>query len=225
MRSRRLGGGTRVGGHKLTSQAFLCCVASSRRGRLRDSMPFHAVVVLFLSFLLQGCLNSVKEVSLRNPAVSKKSALMVVGIGVSPNVSQQSFSMRIEQVDPATGTGGNCRRWNRAEMTTTAAPGVVEYRAFEVPPGVYARAWDPRPLSTGGGNAFVVPAGKVVYLGDFIRESDQRQNRTSLFSEEHEGLGRDLDRARAALPSSGNDMQLAEITSIPSVPRAFICTP
>lgn len=188
-------------------------------------VPFHAAVVLFLCFFLQGCLNGVKEVSPRNAAPSKKSTLMVVGIGVSPNIPQQSFSMRIEQVDPVTGRGGNCRRWNRAELDTTAAPGVVEYQVFEVPPGVYARAWDPKPLPTGGGNAFVVPAGKVVYLGDFIRESDRLQNRSSLSSEEHEGLRRNLDRARAALPSFGNDIQLAEITSIPSVPRAFICTP
>lgn len=150
------------------------------------------------------------------------STLMVVGI-TSSTLTSPNRAVRLEQVDEKTGEGGNCSRWNRAEAV--AAPkGEVEYHVFKVPPGAYARGGNSEALSAGtAGNAFLVPDGSVTYIGDFVVQPDKPKD--ALLGGSDFIFRRDIARAKTKLPKLAPELRMAEIITVPSVPRVFMCTP
>lgn len=110
---------------------------------------------------------------------------------------------------------GNCWRWNKAEAATQRE---VEYFVFDVAPGFYA----------GGGGmvvfrgqtsplAFEVPAGRIVYLGDFVYAKDHKVD-----------LRRDVAAATAALrksfPNVVGEPVVAKTVPVPTL-QMFLCAP
>jgi hypothetical protein len=180
-----------------------------------------ATAIALLSFLLEGCArNSVSEIS--DESYNLSETLIVVGIAAPPTAPNNVAIL--EQVDPATGKGGDCYRWNRAEVASAPATGEVMYHVFKVPPGAYARGWNTQPLLAGNtGNAFVVPGGTISYIGDFLLLPGQPK--VAVLNGSNFAFQRDIAQARAKLPKLARELRLAEIIAVPSVPRAFVCTP
>ncbi len=128
-----------------------------------------------------------------------------------------------------TGEGGNCGRWNRAEASASPAPGALEWKVFKVPPGAYTLAWTTNFGTLGhsiADDAFSVPKGAAVYVGDFVRLPDTFQPTLPprVPGEIRRSPG-DLAGAKAAFPAYADRLQRARTISIPSIPRRFICTP
>lgn len=176
--------------------------------------------MVIIIIALQGCArNSVQEITDIKSRSLDETAIIVVGI----STSSKKRGITIEQVDPTTGRGGDCSRWNRAELDAETPAGEVEYRVFSVPPGAYALSWSSDPLVAGRNeNAFLVPAGSVTYLGDFVL---QQHRQLPYASPSDFAYQRNLSRAQATLPNIAEKLRPARLITVPAVSRAFVCTP
>lgn len=101
-------------------------------------------------------------------------------------------------------------------MSATGGP--VQHLVFDATPGYYAGgaagvvfSGHTSPL------AFEIPAGQVVYLGDFIYTSDRKVD-----------LRRDINAAKAALaksyPNARGELVLAKAVPVPIL-QMFLCAP
>ncbi len=192
------------------------CPAGQRGVRRSAAKHNVAGAIVLISLVLQGCArNSVRELSNEFAQSSQTSTLMILGIA-SPTGA--SLGIDIQQVDPVTGKGGDCSRFNRAEMV---ASGDIQYHVFKVPAGTYAAGWTTKPVISGKvGNAFSVPAGVATYVGDFHLKGGLPGSLDNQYE-----FHRDIALAQAGLPRLAKDLRLAKIVTIPTVTRLFVCTP
>ncbi len=168
--------------------------------------------------LLTGCLllNDVSRVDEPVYRPSSDRALVIVGVGLEGDWGYPKFPVRFIEYDMARKTTvGNCWRWNRLEAATSKQ---IEYFFFDVAPGYYAGS---------GGNTvvrgetsplvFEVPAGRIVYLGDFIYARDQKID-----------LRRNVKAATEAMKNSpasaGSEVVVAKAVPVPAL-QMFVCTP
>ena len=169
-----------------------------------------------LAFVLSGCvLNNVRRVD-SNTLPGDGRAILIYGIAIDNDGHWDypvfSPSLVEYDLDHQVGTG-NCFIFNRTVSSITPVPGSRQYFAFDVPAGNYSFT----PFFVGHVDfdeeqTFSAPAGRVVYVGDFVLT-----NGTRLV------LRRDYEAALVALRSP-SPISLA--VAIPArAPQIFLCTP
>jgi hypothetical protein len=145
-------------------------------------------------------------------------AVIVYGVGVEGQWDYEGFTVQLAEYSlKEHNITGNCARFNRTEATVAASPGPVRYFAFETDPGLVVYSpFNGAPLA-GPATAYAAPAGRTVYIGDFVYEADKRVS-----------LRRDPVAPPAvlpkALPGLPPEISLAEALPVPA-PRPFLCTP
>jgi hypothetical protein len=144
-------------------------------------------------------------------------AVIVYGVGVEgrwpyPNYAVQLTEYSLERQ----AITGNCLRFNRVDATVPATMTGIRYFAFDVAPGSYV--YSPMNGAQFGGApvAFRVPAGRAVYLGDFIYGKDGRVRLTGNLVAESAAI-------RRALPATPDLKPAATVPVAP--PKPFLCTP
>jgi hypothetical protein len=187
---------------------------------VRRLMRYAGAFAVALSLpLLGGCLllNDVSRVDGPIHRPGSERALVIVGVGMEGDWGAPEFPIRFVEYDMARKTAvGDCWRWNRLEASTSKQ---IEYFVFDVAPGHYAG---------GGGNsgvrgnetsplAFEVPAGRIVYLGDFIYARDHKID-----------LRRNVRAATETLRNSptiaDGEVVVARAAPVPTL-QLFVCTP
>ena len=147
------------------------------------------------------------------PTAKVGRAIVLYGIGVEGKSDYPRFGTGLDEysLDQQSITG-NCWRFNRMQESVTAIIGTRQYFLFDVEPGhyVYSGFNGARLRDSGKVPAFEVPAGRIVYLGDFIYSDDGKVD-----------IRRDLNRVRSYFKE---DVLLAESLLVPP-PRLFLCMP
>ncbi|WP_457393267.1 hypothetical protein [Roseateles sp. P5_E1] len=150
-------------------------------------------------------------------------AIAVVGVTVDRPWRFERFGVVLDQYDVTQQKiTGNCFSYNRIEAGAPGVAGPTRFFAFEVPAGHYIYSAFNRSNEVGGaqfpeGNrAFHLPAGRAVYIGNFVLDKDTIT------------LRRDTAEARAALkqtlPKLAAQVEIAAaVTAAPA--RPFMCTP
>jgi hypothetical protein len=179
-------------------------------------IPYKSVLAGVLALpLLTGCLllNDVSRVDDRAHRPGPDRALVILGVGIEGPWEYPQFSARLFEYDMARkAMVGNCWRWNRLEAATGKP---IEYFFFDVAPGYYAG--DTLFRGEAGPLAFEVPAGRVVYLGDFIYAKDRKVD-----------LRRNTKAATEALKSeaaSGDSEVVVARTAPAASLQMFLCSP
>lgn len=149
-------------------------------------------------------------------APDRDRAIAIYGIDVEGDWRYPQFGVSIDEYSvERRAITGNCSRFNRIEGAVPQNAKAIQYFAFDVEPGYYIYSGF-NAVSLQGKNTFSVPAGQVVYLGDFI------YTRTGTVT-----LRRDFGPALPALvkayPNLKEKIVLAETTS--AVPTMFLCAP
>lgn len=136
------------------------------------------ILLLAMSLLLSGCLglNDVKAVpmpykikgKLMTPSADRAWVIFgLVAEGPGYGDSSPAFSVHADEYSlDRQNITGNCWRYNHMGANIPRIVGTHQYFAFDVKPGYYV----PRePLSALKKHlVFEVPAGRIVYLGDFV---------------------------------------------------------
>lgn len=165
-----------------------------------------------------GCtLNSVVQL----PAGAQPSAhraVIVYGVKVDGAWDYPAFSVQMDEYDiDKQNITGNCFTHNRTEATVSSIPGPVKYFAFDAPAGHYVYSPFHIPRLDGGMRAFMAPAGKTVYLGDFAYRKDGKVSVAN-------NIGDVKHAIKAQLPELGGDISPALTTAVKR-PSLFLCTP
>ena len=145
-------------------------------------------------------------------------AVIVYGVGVEGQWSYPRYTVQLAEYSlERQNITGNCFRFNRVDATVSSTPSGIHYVAFDVAPGSYVYSPMNGAQLNGDTVAFRVPAGRAVYLGDFIYGRDGYAVRTA-----------DLDAERAAirqaLPATPDDLVPAQTVPV-AAPKPFLCTP
>jgi hypothetical protein len=185
----------------------------------------HALAIV-LSTLLVGCaLNNVRTLP-TGSSVSDGRAIVVFGVGVEDNLgwTNPGFGINLDEYDLKSQAAGNCFRTNKMESgVVPSAPGPVKYFAFNVEPGTYVySAFNSASLAStqfddhDNTQAFIVPEGQVIYLGNFIL-----QHQTVV-------VRRDLDAFKnvrsQSLPNLKGAISIAKTAAV-TPPKLYVCTP
>ena len=181
------------------------------------------------SLTLSGCLwlflgptNTVRpsELSSARPGTTQ----IVFGVATETDWPFAGFGVQLERYDPVTGEAGNCSRHDNARGNIPPTPTGLHYFVFDVPAGAYVfSALNGQSLDSDSPAAFVAPAGKTVYFGDFVLVGPITPYTLSI-----DGpivVRRDLAAAKAVLGPEATKLELAEV--LPGVRRGrpFLCTP
>ncbi len=182
---------------------------------------------MLLALSLQGCFfgpsNAVRLTNLPKPGNTTNVTRLVYGL----DASNGGLTLALARYDPTTGDAGNCGRYDHTEATSGTDG--TSYFVFDVPPGAYVVSF----FNTSGyvvdtdPAAFVAPAGKLVYVGEFSRSAtpDLRPQISG-----PEGFGpirvdrSGLEDAKTALGPAAASLEMAEV--LPDVRRgnAFLCS-
>ena len=136
---------------------------------------YFPLVALFAAMI--GCLqlSDATPINLHGPYIGNKNtpppdrALVIVGLGVEGWLPdhQSAFAATLYEYSlDRHAVMGNCWRNNRMEARVPAIVGTHEYFVFDVKPGAYVYAGITG--TTMKHLAFEVPAGQIVYVGDFV---------------------------------------------------------
>lgn len=140
------------------------------------------VPLLLISFasavMLAACsFNNVRSLpSVELPQAGR--SVVVYGIAVKAASKFPRFGIAVDEYDiERQNISGDCLRFNRMNASVVSTIGSAGYFVFDVRPGHYVYSqFNGASIAdrVGSSTAFVVPAGKVVYLGDFVFEEDNR---------------------------------------------------
>ena len=169
-------------------------------------------------FLVSACtINS----TMRSPAgelASDTRAMVVYGVKVEGSWKYKGYAVQLAEYDMAKADiSGNCFRFNRTEAVVPPSPGEVTYFAFDVAPGHYVYSPFNGARLAGDVLAFEAPAGKTVYIGDFILTKNQSVALERRLEDKKSAI-------RAALPGVRDTLVLAETRPV-AAPHIFLCTP
>lgn len=196
------------------------------------------VGIFLLIAPLQGCLwtallfgpsNSVRDADMARLNPKAKNAIIVVAIRSEVKPLSRWAVVTLSHFKPAINSAGDCGTYDRAETRLAPeTPGTV-YAAFEVPPGTWVFNYlndtseDTHPHSYKGTfPAFIAPAGKATYIGEFVLTSHSNHE-GSFFERGTFRLERDLAAAKAALGPAADLLELAETAPDPDY-RPIFCT-
>jgi hypothetical protein len=145
-------------------------------------------------------------------------AVIVYGVGVDGPWAYPNFSVQLTEysIDKQAITG-NCFRFNRVDAIVPATAIGIRYFAFDVAPGSYVYSPMNGAQPKGEPVAFRVPAGRAVYLGDFVYGKDGRVTRGGNLDGEKSAI-------RQALPAVPDDVMIAD-TVVVAAPKPFLCAP
>ena len=186
-----------------------------------SNRPARCLLAGVIGALLAGCtVNGIRPLRAGAP-VDEGRAVVVFGVGVEGDWHHAGYATQFDEYDVKAGAiTGNCVRFNRMSGAVPSLPAPVRHFAFDVPAGAYVYSgFNGARLAAGAAKtlAYAAPAGRVVYLGDFIYT---KQGAVSVRS--------DLDAAQrylsAAHPELRGAAALADAFSVPP-PRLFLCTP
>lgn len=167
--------------------------------------------------LLTACgVNSVRPLPAGAPAAGDRS-VVVFGVKVEDRWDYPEFAVELAEYsvkDQA--ITGTCLRFNRLHANVPATPGATRYFAFDVPPGAYAYSPFMTAPLPGPVQAFAAPAGRTVYVGDFIYRDRQVVLSRNLAAAQ--------DAIRQSLPGLDQQVALAGAEAV-RPPRPFMCTP
>ncbi len=170
------------------------------------------MVILFSGCLLLNDVNSISTANLPRPTPKVGRAIVLYGIGVEGKWDFPRFAIGLDEysLDQQSLTG-NCWRFNRMQESVTAIVGTRQYFLFDVEPGhyVYSGFNGVRLRDSKKESAFEVPAGRIVYLGDFVYSDDGKVD-----------IRRDLDRVQSYFKEN---VLLADMLLVPP-PRPFLCS-
>jgi hypothetical protein len=131
-------------------------------------------VIIFISFLLLGCTpNDVKTIT-NFELPSPNRAIIVFGLGVEDTLRQEqnNLGLLLHEYDMTKQSDTHICfiRYNHIWANIDNKPNEFGYFAFDVAPGYFATMdyISNSPKSYENGNAYEIPAGRIVYLGDFI---------------------------------------------------------
>ena len=181
-------------------------------------MPGFQRCAIALAATLAGCTVSSTVPLAAGGKPGADRAVIVYGVGVEgkwpyPRYAVQLAEYSLEQQNIT----GNCFRFNRVDAPVSSTSSGIHYFAFDVAPGSYVYSPMNGAQFNGDTVAFRVPAGRAVYLGDFIYGKDGHATRTG-----------DLDAERAAirqaLPALPVDLVPAQAVPV-AAPKPFLCTP
>ena len=173
---------------------------------------------LAVTLLNASCtINFTKPLPLGDEAVPHR-AVIAYGVRVESPWEYSGFTVSLAEYNIGTqDITGNCFRFNRTEANVSSLPGNIKYFAFDVPAGYYVYSPFNGARIKGDFYAFEAPAGKIVYLGDFILKKGQLVH-----------LERDFDKAKGeinrALPGLKGEASLSKVTVV-KTPHLFLCTP
>lgn len=180
------------------------------------------LLVPVVAVLAAGCtLNGVKPLP-TGAAARAGRAIVVYGVAVETRWNYAAFKVELAEYDlRAQALKGDCLRFNRMEAAVPPTPGQVRYFAFDVPPGTYVYSpFNGAPLDAGAApaaRAFQAPAGRIVYVGDFVYSNA----RTVLVPRDPGAVRQALARS---LPDLAGDIWPAAAVAV-APPRPFMCTP
>lgn len=169
---------------------------------------------------LAGCLmlNDVTPLSIRQDLTpNSRRSVVIYGIGIEEAWGYPQFAVALDEYSvQRQSITGNCWRFNRMQATVPGTLGTVQHFAFDVEPGYYVYSGY-NAVGLAGPRGFVVPANRIVYLGDFIysaeRKLDLRRN-----------LGATMGALKKAQPNLKANILLAETMPISTL-TLFLCAP
>jgi hypothetical protein len=172
---------------------------------------------LLLPLLVSCTVNSVRPIS-SIKGVKDGRAILVYGVGVEGDWKYPAFGVQLDEYSlVGQATMGNCFQYNRTEARVPAAPGATHYFAFDVPAGHYVySAFQTVPLDQGA-QAIAVPAGRTVYVGDFV----YTKAGVVALRQDWEGLKRSTT---LHLPGVDEGISRAQTVAV-RPPKPFMCTP
>jgi hypothetical protein len=167
--------------------------------------------------LASGCTLNATVPLATGGAPAADRAVIVYGVGVEGQWPYPHYAVQLTEYSlERQAITGNCFRFNRVDATVSATMTGIRYFAFDVAPGSYV--YSPMNGAQFGGApvAFRVPAGRAVYLGDFIYGKDGRVRLAGNLAAERAAI-------RQALPATPD---LAPAATVPvAPPKPFLCTP
>jgi hypothetical protein len=132
------------------------------------------LLLVLIAMLLPGCALLLNDVNSLSHVESPRSYRSVVIYGIETRSGVPRFGVSFDEYDiERQRITGNCFRYNRMQARTPVRVGTMNYFVFDVAPGhyVYSAGSNLEELFTPDvekSKAFLIPAGKTVYLGDFI---------------------------------------------------------
>jgi hypothetical protein len=203
--------------------------------------PLQLVLVIVASTTLSGCLdldwaalamfggrNDVRQIEPNDRInISRDRAVIVYGVadqGKWPRdgiaVTLDEYSMEHHQI------AFSCFVYNHAEAVLAAGTAEVHYFVFLVPAGYYIDGIiNPTPVEEPYASmAFEAPAGRIVYIGDFVNVTEA----TGAEAKETFEFRRNIDAVRTVLKSYKNlkgDVTLASEVRVDRGPMPYPCMP
>ncbi|HUC66706.1 MAG TPA: hypothetical protein VMA53_14810 [Stellaceae bacterium] len=203
--------------------------------------PLQLVLVIVASTTLSGCLdldwamlslfggrNDVRQIEPNDWIdIPRDRAVIVYGVadqGKWPRegiaVTLDEYSMERHQI------AFSCFLYNHADAVLAAGTAEVHYFVFRVPPGYYIDGIiNPTPVAEPYASmAFEAPAGRIVYIGDFVNVTEA----AGADAEETFEFRRNLDAARTALKSYKalhGELTLANGVRVDRGPMPYPCMP
>ena len=145
-------------------------------------------------------------------------AVIVYGVGVEGQWPYPQYTVELAEYSmERQAITGNCFRFNRTEATVPSTPAGIRYFAFDVAPGSYVYSPMNGAQLSGDAVAFRVPAGRTVYIGDFIYGKDGRVTLAGNLDAERSAI-------RRALPATPEGLVPANTVPV-AAPKPFLCTP
>lgn len=175
---------------------------------------------IFLLTGLSGCMQfnnvvRIAETEATGPDISR--SVVIFGIGVEGAWEYPRFAVGLDEYDiERQSITGNCWRYNRMAASVPKDSRAVQRFAFEVEPGYYSFSGF-NAVKLVGPNAFSVPAGQIVYLGDFIYSGE----RTVVLHRSDDIMKREVLKE---YPNLVDRITLAKAISVVA-PEMFLCTP
>ena len=173
-----------------------------------------------LSLGLSACvLNSAHRIAPEKVKALPGRAVLLFSVALRAPWSYKNFAIELDRYDlRKQDISGNCYHFDRVQGSVNPQPNTLRhYFAFIAPPGAYT--FSPFNGSTLGGppRAYIAPAGRVTFIGDFTYVGARAAN---LVGHEVE-LSDDLVAAENTLHAT---MTLSKVVNI-SRPHPFLCTP
>lgn len=171
-----------------------------------------------MALLAGGCTLGASVPLVNGGAPGAGRAVIVYGVGVEGRWPYGRYTVQLAEYSlERQAITGNCFRFNRTDATVPVTPAGIRYFAFDAAPGSYVYSPMNGAQLDGSPVAFRAPAGRAVYIGDFIYGKNGRVT-----------LAGNLEAERAAirqvLPALPDGLVTAAAVTV-AAPRPFMCIP
>jgi hypothetical protein len=120
--------------------------------------------------ILSACSTTPQQIY-HQASIGSGQAVVVIGVAHEPFLPRGRFTIVLDEYSPETEkTTATCFNYERSDGPPESAS--VKYFLYRVPAGIYAAGLDVMPPANT--QAFVAPAGRAVYIGDFAPVENSR---------------------------------------------------